>query len=260
MVKNKKDDQNLKKFLKEVVGVIIGKQAEELAELLNSNKHVNEFLIAKKLDITINQARNLLYKVSDHGLVSSIRKKDKRKGWYTYFWKIEVLKSLEFLKDLYLKRMEQINNQIKSREVKQFYFCEKCNIEVTEENALLRNFTCNECGAVYTLKDNTDLVKEFKKNVLKIEKDLDILNQEIDNERERLEKNKPKEKLKPPKKVKSEKKKSGVGNVEKKIVKKHGKLKKPSKTISKKVKKNRKKKNQRFFSPSISKNREKKRK
>ena len=236
MVKNKKDDQNLKKFLKEVVGVIIGKQAEELAELLNSDKHVNEFLIAKKLDITINQARNLLYKVSDHGLVSSIRKKDKRKGWYTYFWKIEVIKSLDFLKDLYIKRMEQINNQIKSREVKQFYFCEKCNIEVTEENALLRNFICNECGVVYTLKDNTDLVKEFKKNVLKIERDLDILNIEINNEREKFEKNKPKEKSKLLKKVKNLKKKSNIGKMEKKIVKKPKKLNKSSKTISKKVK------------------------
>jgi len=236
MIKNKKDDQNLKKFLKEVVGVIIGKQAEELAELLNSDKHVNEFLIAKKLDITINQARNLLYKVSDHGLVSSIRKKDKRKGWYTYFWKIEVIKSLDFLKDLYIKRMEQINNQIKSREVKQFYFCEKCNIEVTEENALLRNFICNECGVVYTLKDNTDLVKEFKKNVLKIERDLDILNIEINNEREKFEKNKPKEKSKLLKKVKNLKKKSNIGKMEKKIVKKPKKLNKSSKTISKKVK------------------------
>lgn len=236
MVKNKKDDQNLKKFLKEVVGVIIGKQAEEFAELLNSDKHVNEFLIAKKLDITINQARNLLYKISDFGLVSSIRKKDKRKGWYTYFWKIEVLKSLDFLKDLYLKKMDQINNQIKSREVKQFYFCEKCNIEITEENALLRDFTCNECGAVYTLKDNVDLIKEFKKNVLKIEKDLEILNQEINNEREKFEKSKPKEKSKSSKKAKGSKKKSNVDNTERKNVKKPKKLKKPSKTISKKVK------------------------
>ena len=45
-----------------------------------SNKHVNEFIIAKKLDLTINQTRNVLYKLADEGLVSSIRKKDKKKG------------------------------------------------------------------------------------------------------------------------------------------------------------------------------------
>ena len=73
----------LKKFLKEVIVIVVGKQAEEIADLLDSSKHVNEFSIAKKLDITINQTRNILYKIADKGLVSSIRKKDKKKGWYT---------------------------------------------------------------------------------------------------------------------------------------------------------------------------------
>jgi len=72
----------LKDLLKEVVAIVAGKQAEEIADILDSKKHVNEFLIAKKLGITINQTRNILYKLSDFGLVSFIRKKDKRKGWY----------------------------------------------------------------------------------------------------------------------------------------------------------------------------------
>src|SRR3989344_4280146 len=111
----------LKKFLRDVITLVAGKQAEKITDLLDSEKYINEFLIAKKLDITINQARNILYKLSDHGLVSSIRKKDKRKGWYTYFWKIEVLSSMVFLKNIFEKRIEQLSNQIKSREMKEFY-------------------------------------------------------------------------------------------------------------------------------------------
>ena len=64
----------LKKFLREAVAIIVGKQSEEIADLLNTKKHMNEFLIAKKLDLTVNQTRNLLYKISDYGLVSFIRK------------------------------------------------------------------------------------------------------------------------------------------------------------------------------------------
>src|SRR3989344_8698412 len=118
----------LKKFLRDVITLVAGKQAEKITDLLDSEKYINEFLIAKKLDITINQTRNILYKLSDHGLVSSIRKKDKKKGWYTYFWKIEILKSLEFLREVLINKINQINNQIKSRDVKQFYVCERCNI------------------------------------------------------------------------------------------------------------------------------------
>ena len=181
------------KFLKEVIGIVVGKQEEDIVGLLNSKKHVNEFNIAKKLDITINQTRNILYKISDYGLVSSERKKDKKKGWYTYFWKLDVLKSLEFLKEQTLKQLEQIKNQIKSRETKKFYVCERCNIEVNEETALLYEFTCNECGDVFSLKDNEKLLREFNMNLKRLESKIEFLNSEIRKEREKVEKIKEKE-------------------------------------------------------------------
>lgn len=183
----------LKNFLKEVISIVVGKPAEEIVDLLDGDKYVNEFIIAKKLDLTINQARNILYKISDHGLVSSIRKKDKKKGWYTYFWKIEVLKSLEFLRELVLKNLNQLKNQIKSRETKRFYVCERCNIEYNEENAMLHDFTCNECGEVFSAKDNEKVLKEFKRNEEKLENKLKIINNEIDIEKVKLEKIKMKE-------------------------------------------------------------------
>jgi len=45
----------LNKLLREIVGIVVGKNVESIADLLNSPKYVNEFNIAKKLDITINQ-------------------------------------------------------------------------------------------------------------------------------------------------------------------------------------------------------------
>ena len=183
----------VKTFLKEVVAIIVGKQAEDIIDMLDGNKYINEFIIAKKLGITINQTRNILYKISDHGLISSIRKKDKRKGWYTYFWKIEVLKSLEFLANIIDKRKDQLIHQIKSRETKEFYICEQCNIEVNAENALLHEFTCNECGEVYTLKDNTRMLKELKKEVGKLEEKSKLVQVEIDKEQEKFDKQRAKE-------------------------------------------------------------------
>jgi len=180
----------LKKFLREAVAIIVGKQSEGIADLLNTKKHMNEFLIAKKLDLTVNQTRNLLYKILNYGLVSFIRKKDKKKGWYTYFWKIEVLKSLEFLRSTLVKRTDQINYQIKSRETKEFYICKRCNIEFNEENALSYNFTCNECEDVFTIKDNTKLLVELKKNLGRLVKESGIIDEEIKKEKEKLEKEK----------------------------------------------------------------------
>src|SRR4030042_2056328 len=102
----------LKKFLKEIIVSIAGKQAETIIDLLDGKKYINEFIIAKKLNLTINQTRNILYKISDHGLVSFIRKKDKKKGWYTYFWKLEILKCLEFLKKDNAPVIKEYNKEI----------------------------------------------------------------------------------------------------------------------------------------------------
>ncbi len=229
----------LKSFLKEVISIVVGKPAEEIVDLLDGDKYINEFVIAKKLDLTINQTRNILYRISDHGLVSSIRKKDKKKGWYTYFWKIEVLKSLEFLRDLVLKNLNQLKNQIKSRETKRFYVCERCNIEFNEENAMLHDFTCNECGEVFTVKDNEKVLKEFKKNEEKLESKLKLINNEIDIEKAKLEKVKMRE----IKKIEAEKMKQRMENrriqkeAREKLKKESSGKKAPKKVSSKKVKK-----------------------
>jgi transcription initiation factor TFIIE subunit alpha len=182
-----------RELIREVVVNVVGKQVEEIADLLDSKKHVNEFIIAKKLDITINQTRNILYKLSDFGLVSSIRKKDKKKGWYTYFWKFENVKAMEFLKNLLDKKINQINAQINSRESKQFYVCERCKLEFSEENALFMDFTCDECGGVFILRDNTKILKELKKNLVRSERELKIVEVELAKEREKIEKKRAKE-------------------------------------------------------------------
>jgi len=231
-----------KEFLKEVIVILIGKQAEMIVDLLESKKYVNEFVIAKKLDLTINQTRNILYKLSDHRLVSSIRKKDKRKGWYTYFWKIEPIKTLEFLRDILIKRINQINYQIKSRESKKFYICKRCNIEFNEETALLHDFTCNECGDVFTLQDNPKVLKDLRKNFDKNNKELKLVEEEIRKEKEKAEKIKIKDnKKKGTKKVKLKRKikrKKIIRSVRRKKVKKgEGKS-----FLNKKVKKKKKKK------------------
>ena len=160
----------LDKFLKEVFALTAGKQAESLVDILAGKKYINEFLIAKKLNLTINQTRNILYKISDSGLVSFIRKKDKRKGWYTYFWKIEIMKCLEFLKADITKKIDQIHHQIKSRETKEYYSCNTCTIEFNEENALLHDFACNECGGILSRKDNSGIIKEYNKNLERLKK------------------------------------------------------------------------------------------
>lgn len=219
-------------ILKNIVEDIAGKQAREIVDLLIGKKDVNEFLIAKKLKLTINQTRNILYKLSDNGLVSFIRKKDKRKGWYIYFWTLDSLKSLEILEKKLLIETEHLKNQLKNRKIKRFYFCKTCNVEIGEETALLNHFTCAECGQVYSLAESDNVIKELESKINKIRKTVET----IKEEKEKIEKTKEKKAKRKVGKVKKRKKKAFLKRSLRKK-KKPEKIKIKKKRVEKKIKK-----------------------
>tara|TARA_Y100000310_G_scaffold325690_1_gene389516 strand:+ start:727 stop:1494 length:768 start_codon:yes stop_codon:yes gene_type:complete len=235
------------KFLKSVVEHLINKSAVPIVDLLIGKKDVNEFLIAKKLELTINQARNILYKLSDYGLVSFIRKKDKRKGWYIYFWTLNVYQSLNLLEDKLKKELENLEFQLKSRKEKGYYLCDTCSIEVTEEVALLNDFTCPECEEVYKLNENKEIIEQLEKEISKIKREIKLVSEERQKEGEKLEKKKAKKiklaeeerkakraaKRKETARLKA--KLEGKGKSKKKVTKKKVKKKKAKKKVKKKI-------------------------
>ncbi len=218
-------------LLKRVVKDIGGSLAVSVVELLMNKKDVNEFLIEKKLNVTINQIRNVLYKLSNLGLVSFTRKKDKRKGWYTYFWTLNKEKILEFLNKSLDKKINDLKSQLKTREEKRFYICKTCKIEVSEEKALLNNFECPECGEVYELSNSEKIIRGIKKEIEKLKNDKEEVLKEI-------------EKLKETKEKKTRRKKQGEKKTirKRKKTKEKKKRKKPTKKTKTKGKTKRKKK------------------
>ena len=213
------------KLLSEIIGNVVGKQGAEIVSILEGKKNVNEFFIAKKLKLTINQTRNILYKLSDVGLVSFTRKKDKRKGWYTYFWTLNSEKSLELLENNVKNEIENLRNQLKNRQIKRYYICNTCKTEVSEETALLHNFVCSECGEVYALQEDKKILNDLNLKINKLNNSLTNIQQELLVLRQKQQK----------KQAKLEKK-------ELKIKKKKKKKKKQKKRLKKKKKKKQKKK------------------
>jgi transcription factor E len=215
------------KLLSEIVGNIAGKPGAEIVTILEGKKNVNEFIIAKKLKLTINQTRNILYKLSDAGVVSFTRKKDKRKGWYTYFWTLNSEKALELLENNVKNEIENLKNQLRNRELKRYYFCNTCKTEVNEENALLHNFICSECGEVYSLQTDKKILNDITSRLNKLLGSLSDIKQELSLSRSKEEK----------RRVRFEKKgnKKSKKKPQKKVISK----KKTKKEASKKVKKKR---------------------
>jgi transcription factor E len=220
----------LKKAYSQLLGSLVesltGKVGRDIINMLLEKSNLNEFLIAKKLNLTINQTRNILYKLSDNRIVSFNRKKDRKKGWYTYFWTLDVPRTLEYAQGKILENIKNLSSQKKNRENRRFYICKICNIEVSEETALINSFTCTECGTVYELNENKELIVDIDSRLVKYNDELEVIKGFLDIERKRIgkkidSKNKrEKEKRKVARKVKADAKKKESAKLIKKSAKK----------------------------------------
>ncbi len=166
-------------LLKHLVEKVAGLGAVPIVEILDGKRDVNEFLIAKKMDMTINQVRNVLYKLSAEGLVSFIRKKDKRKGWYIYFWTLDPQKCLIKIEADIIQEIQALKELLQARETKRFYTCKACNIELNEEKALEHDFSCEECAELYELADSSAIIKDFTNKISRKERDLTNIKSEL---------------------------------------------------------------------------------
>jgi len=193
------------KLLYDLVEEMAGAGTGRIVDILFGKKDVNEFLIAKKMELTINQIRNILYKLSAEGLVSFIRKKDKRKGWYIYYWTLKTEKCLVKLEQSLIKKIKNLNEILRSREVKRFYVCKPCGIEVGEEKALEHEFTCEECAEIYELLDNSRPIRDTKAKITRTEKELALIQKELEATREKERKRRARESRKEAKKMEAKK-------------------------------------------------------
>jgi transcription factor E len=229
----------LTNLLKSLVVDLAGETTDKIVDILYGKRDVNEFLISKKMELTINQVRNILYKLSAEGLVSFIRKKDKRKGWYIYYWTLNVESCLVKVEQSNLKKIENLKSLLHGRNTKRFYICKVCDLEVGEEVALENNFTCNECADVYELANNDSEIKSIGLSIKAREKELTIIKVELDQVREKKESKRKRveKKLEKEKKDERDKARKKRAKEKKKLQEKEGKVvgkKKPTK--AKKVK------------------------
>jgi transcription factor E len=241
------------KILKNIIVEFGGAESEKLIDILYKKQNVNEFLIAKKLALTINQTRNMLYKLADSGLVQFIRKKDKKKGgWYTYFWTLKVKRCLLKYEEKLDAGLKQFEEQFKMRQKDRYYYSPSAELEYTEEEAILNDYTCPETGEVLELKDNSQEVAKIKNEMKKIEDLKKIIHEEVieiekkeekvkvkrlDEEKKQKEEDRKKRKIERDKEKKKLEKLKPKASKEKKNSGKKGK----ASSIKKKVKKSKKK-------------------
>ncbi|MBU0929598.1 MAG: hypothetical protein KJ623_00830 [Nanoarchaeota archaeon] len=160
-----------RKELDDLMTHLINKEAVDVIMQLQKRKNVSEFSLAEKLKMSINQFRNIIYRLDAFNLVSSSRKKDKQKGWYVYYWTFYP----ERLEQLYLqlkrKKLERLKKKLELEQKTDFYICPNKCIRVPLAEAMELSFRCPECGKLLQ-EDKLNAIKKTLKEIEDIENEL----------------------------------------------------------------------------------------
>ena len=226
-----------KAMIEDVVSQICGADAVQIVLDILGKVNVSEFIIAEDLGLDIRELRRRIYKLWEAGFVYFKRKKDKKRGWYIYYWTFIPSRVLFLYRDLRKKRLEMLKERLEKEENNNFYICPNGCVRLDFSRAVEFDFKCPECGTLLVPNDNTRTIEHLKEEIKKLEQEIREFDKKI-KEEEKLSKKKLKSSKKEPEAKKT-------GNVEKKRKKpqkkKTVKVKSSKKKVSKKKRKTRKK-------------------
>ena len=218
-------------IVEEFVQEIAGKEAIKLLNLLKEKENISEFDIAEVLKMSINQIRNLLYKLNSYNLVYSNRKKDREKGWYIYYWTF----NFKHARDLLISRKNteilRLKDELEKERQHKYFTCTNDGIRYELEEALELEYKCSECGSILKQEDSTKMVNEIESKINKLQYDLSELSKPIMITPKAAEEEVEKKKQRKSKKVKKIKHKAKVKKIKHKVKAKH-----PKKHSKKKIK------------------------
>ena len=190
--KKKKLDQSLKNILFEIGGNNCVKVARELYNI--EEEEITDDQLAEVCGIKLNIVRKILYILYDNKISVFRKVRDKKSGWFIYYWREEFAAVKELIKNKQELVLEKLLYRLDYENNNVFYICQNmvkppkketgkkkhsdpynipknlpefdenelicCNHLATFNEALDENFICVKCKGTLTSYDNTK-VKEF---------------------------------------------------------------------------------------------------
>lgn len=167
------------KVVDEVVAEVAGPDVVPLVRILSDKSNVSEFKLADSMKAEINITRNMLYRLYDHNLVSFSRKKDKKKGWYIYYWTFNKNRVRDLLITLRKKKIEKLQERLQREKTTQFYVSKEAGIRLDFEKAHDFNFKCPETGQLMEVEDNSQRIADLDRELVQSESELKELLEEV---------------------------------------------------------------------------------
>jgi len=138
-----------------IAGLIGGEEYLKVARgLLNTNDATDEE-IASVTGLRINIIRKVLYDMFGKALITGIRVKDEKKGWFVYRWRAKRDQVDSFIDNQKKKVLDRLQKRLEYEESSEFYHCgNKDCPRVKFDSAVELFFKCTICKGPLNMVDN----------------------------------------------------------------------------------------------------------
>jgi len=156
-----------------ISAMIGGDEYLKVARSLLKAEDATDEEIASSTGLRINMVRKVLYDLFGKSLITGVRVKDERKGWFVYRWRSRREEVENFIEKQKKKIGQRLQQRLDYENSSEFYHCgkEECP-RITFEDALEAMFKCPSCNQVVNLKKNEKAKKGFAKKIDEIAKDM----------------------------------------------------------------------------------------
>ena len=145
-----------------IASMIGGDEYLKVARSLLKAEDATDEEIASSTGLRINMVRKVLYDLFGKSLITGIRVKDERKGWFVYRWRTRREEVEHFIENQKKKIQERLQQRFDYENASDFYHC-------GNEDCM---FKCPSCQDVLNIKKNEKSRKAYSKKIDEIKKDM----------------------------------------------------------------------------------------
>jgi len=166
------EKKELSVTLKQVLKDFGNQEAIKIAKILIEidDDEITDERIAELTKIKLNIVRKILYILNENKLTMFKRVRDKRSGWFVYYWNENFDNLPNLLQERRNDVIEKLEIRMKFEEQNYFFRCNNgCKNRYIFIDAMEHNFRCPECSGGFLEEDrNAEKITHLKDTVIKL--------------------------------------------------------------------------------------------
>lgn len=156
-----------------IAGLIGGEEYVKVARALLNTEDVTDEEIASATGLKINIVRKVLYDMFGKALITGIRVKDEKKGWFVYRWRAKQDNVDNFIENQKKKILDRLHKRLEHEESTEFYHCSNNDCpRVKFDVAVELFFKCPNCKGPLNMVDNSRVKEALRFKIDQIATDI----------------------------------------------------------------------------------------